>query len=185
MTTKINTKIINLFAGPSKGKSTTTAGLFYLMKIKGYNVELIDEYAKQITWDDRPNILEDQLYILAKQNRKIKRLIGKVHFVVTDSPIILGLNYMPKKYYKTFTPFVLDVWNSYDNRNFFLENDGKLTYQKVGRNQTEKEADVINDTIKKCLHNNKIRYTPIKIISNEVNPMINHVNSIFKHVEKE
>ena len=183
--TTINTKIINLFAGPGKGKSTTAAGLFYLMKIKGYNVELIDEYAKQLTWDDRPNILEDQLYILAKQNRKIKRLIGKVHFVIADSPIILGLTYVPKNYYNTFSPFVLDVWNTYDNRNFFLENDGKLTYQKVGRNQTEKESNKIDKSIKNCLHTNKIKYTPIKIISNEINPTINHINSIFKHVEKE
>lgn len=178
----INTKIINLFAAPGKGKSTTAAGLFYLMKIKGYNVELIDEYAKQITWDDRPNILEDQLYILAKQNRKIARLIGKVHFVVTDSPIILGLNYVSPKYFKTFKPYVMDVWNSYDNRNFFLENDGNLTYQKVGRNQTQEESNELDRKIKNNLHKNNIKYTPITIISDMVNPMDNHINSIYEKV---
>ena len=39
-------KVINLFAGPGAGKSTTAAGLFHLMKIAGMNVELVTEFSR-------------------------------------------------------------------------------------------------------------------------------------------
>jgi ATP:corrinoid adenosyltransferase len=74
-------KVINIFAGPCAGKSTTAAGLFYLMKVSGYNVELVTEYAKDMTWEGRHNILGDQLYILAKQNRRLERRFFKPHRV--------------------------------------------------------------------------------------------------------
>ncbi len=46
-------KVINLWAGPGAGKSTTAAGLFNLMKIRGYNVELVTEFAKEMVYEGR------------------------------------------------------------------------------------------------------------------------------------
>ena len=86
-------KVINLAGQPSAGKSTTAAGLFYLMKHAGLNVELIDEYAKQMTWEKRFGTIADQLYILAKQNSKLERLRGQVDYVISDSPLFLGRIY--------------------------------------------------------------------------------------------
>ena len=45
-------KVINLFAGPGTGKSTTAAGLFYKMKSKGYMVELVTEFAKDLVYQE-------------------------------------------------------------------------------------------------------------------------------------
>jgi adenylate kinase family enzyme len=64
-------KVINLFGGPGSGKSTLAAGLFERMKIQGLSVELVTEYAKDMVWERRGNILDDQLYILAKQHRRL------------------------------------------------------------------------------------------------------------------
>ena len=87
-------KIINLFGGPGTGKSTTAAHLFAIMKWQGMKVELVSEYAKELTWDGRSNVLLDQLYVLAKQNRKLERLKNHgLDFVITDSPILMGLAY--------------------------------------------------------------------------------------------
>jgi hypothetical protein len=141
------TKVINLFAGPGAGKSTTAAGLFFELKTRNIKCELVTEYAKDMTYEKRFNTLQDQLYILAKQNQRIKRLQGVVDYIVTDSPLIIGLAYTPKDYFLTFKPFVLDLFNSYNNENVFLMRTKK--YQSYGRNQTEAEAkekdeDILN-----------------------------------------
>lgn len=41
---------INIFGGPGVGKSTISSGLFYQMKTRGYKVEFISEYAKDLTY---------------------------------------------------------------------------------------------------------------------------------------
>lgn len=83
-------KVINLLSGPGAGKSTTAAGLFYQMKLKGINVELITEYAKDMTWEERYNTLSNQLYIFAKQYSRQLRVKNKVDYIVTDSPLLLS-----------------------------------------------------------------------------------------------
>ena len=128
-------KVINLAGQPSAGKSTTAAGLFYLMKHAGLNVELIDEYAKQMTWEKRFGTLADQLYILAKQNRKLERLRGQVDYVISDSPLFLGRIYNQSNKLPSLNSFIMEVFNSYDNLNFIIQ--PHKPYRTVGRNQTE------------------------------------------------
>ena len=132
-------RVINLFAGPGSGKSTTAAGLFHFMKLKDYKVELVTEYAKELTYDKRHDILADQLYVLAKQNRRLERLKGQVDFAITDSPLLLGLIYTRDDYLEeTFNSLVIDLFNTYDNINFYINRVKK--YKTYGRNQTELEA---------------------------------------------
>jgi ABC-type oligopeptide transport system ATPase subunit len=139
-------KIINLFAGPGAGKSTTAAGLFHLMKLKKYNVELVTEYAKDLTWDERWSTLSNQLYVFAKQYSRISRLSNKVEYVVTDSPLLLSLIYSsPQLHNHTFTPLVLEIWKSFENYNFFIKRTKE--YIKNGRSQTEEEAIEIDKKI--------------------------------------
>lgn len=146
------TKVINLFGGPGSGKSTTAAGLFYQMKIRSIKCELVTEYAKDMTYEKRSNILEDQLYILAKQNRKLSRLQEVVDYIITDSPLVLGLIYTLPKYYSTFEPLVHQVFKSYNNENFFINRSGE--YQEYGRNQTEFEAKELDSAILTLLNTN-------------------------------
>lgn len=44
-------RIICLYGGPGTGKSTTCAGLFYKLKIEGYNCEMNREYIKEWVWE--------------------------------------------------------------------------------------------------------------------------------------
>lgn len=64
--------IINLFGGPGSGKSTLASLIFSEMKLKNINCELVTEYAKQLTWQDRQNTLKNQLYVLGKQLERIR-----------------------------------------------------------------------------------------------------------------
>lgn len=154
-------KIINLWAGPGAGKSTTASGLFFLMKQRGINVELVSEYAKELTWDKRFNTLSDQLYVTAKQNRRISRLLAHgLDFVITDSPLLLGIEYSQPNYLNnTFESMLFELWNQYDNVNFFLERT-KL-YNPIGRNQSEEQARQIDENILKLLEVSNIKFDRI------------------------
>lgn len=132
-----NTKIINFWAGPGSGKSTSAAHLFAVLKQNDYDCELVTEFAKQLVWQERHATFNDQLYILSKQNHKLETLRGKVDYIISDSPICLSLIYQPKDYYASFKSLVWDIWNSYDNVNIFLNRTKK--YNPNGRNQKKKK----------------------------------------------
>ena len=143
-------KVINLFGGPGAGKSKVRARLFAKFKDRRIKVEETTEYAKDLTWEGHENLLADQLLILANQNRKLERLRGKVEWVVTDSPLLLGINYrLPKYLPKHFEGLVWELWNTYDNYNFFLEREGE--YDPTGRKQTLEEAKQIDRNIQLLL----------------------------------
>lgn len=162
-------KVINLFAGPGAGKSTARAGLFNLMKVAGINCEEVTEYAKDVTWEGHLSKLSDQLYILAKQNRKLERLRDKVEWVISDSPLLLSLHYAPIEYFpKTFQDLVKEIWESYDNYNFFI--DRTKAYNPIGRNQTEEQAKVIDQQIQEMLIKNQWKFDIVR--GNDVHKII-------------
>ena len=157
-------KIINLFGGPGTGKSTVASDLFALMKWDNFNVELVNEYAKELTWEGRHGVLNDQLYILAKQNRKLARLRNQVEYVITDSPIIMGLAYVPLGFQilPHFKMLTEEVWNSYDNINIMLER--VKPFHQVGRNQTEEQARELDGIIERIL-NDRAPYPYYKVVA--------------------
>ena len=112
--------VVNLFGGPGSGKSTTRAGLFYLMKLAGMKVEEAPEWIKHKVYEEDPYPFKDQLYTLAKQNKQVRELDGKVDWCVTDSPILLSLIYGEGKT-ETFKKLVHETYDSYDNINIFID----------------------------------------------------------------
>ena len=150
-------KIINLFGGPGVGKSTIASGLFYKMKTLGYSVEFVPEYAKELVYEDRMNVLlNDQLYIFAKQHRKIYRLINNVEYIITDSPLYLSLSYSKQMEnifnLELFSNFVYDVIKKYPNFNIFLNRNNKIKYDENGRYQDMENAKKIDNIIYKGLN---------------------------------
>ena len=96
------TKYINFFGGPGVGKSTKSAQYFALLKKQGLEVELVTEVAKDLVWEERHRTLDFQAYVTTKQYRNLKRLQGKVDYVITDGPVLLGQIYaqgMPQCYH--------------------------------------------------------------------------------------
>jgi nicotinamide riboside kinase len=141
-------KVINLFGGPCTGKSTVASGLFWRMKMQGRNVALVQEYAQEAIWEQRQNLLDDQIYIFAKQQRRLNRLQGHgLDWVITDSPLPLSVVYLkPHVLSDNFHKLVQEVWEKYDNRNFLLTR--KWEYNPVGRNQKlSEEADEFHDKV--------------------------------------
>jgi len=157
-------RVVNLFGGPGAGKSTTSAGLFFKMKNdKDINsVELVTEFAKDLVYAERIKELEpnNQLYITAKQYGRLYRLINKVDYVITDSPIIQGLMYAPKEYFSSFPLLVRELFDSFDNVNIFINR--VKDYRNYGRVHTEEESDAISNKILDFLDSNQISYTKVR-----------------------
>lgn len=152
-------KVISLYAGPGSGKSTTAAGLFFKMKSLGINSELVTEYAKKLAWEKNDKLCMDQLYVTAKQNRGLERLRGQVDYAITDSPLPLAIHYAGDYHLKTFEPLVMELFNSYENINFFLNR--KKKYNPAGRFQNEEEAIQIDFSIKKLMFKHNIPFVEV------------------------
>lgn len=147
-------KVINLFAGPGCGKSTTAAALFAMMKRRGLNVEMITEFAKDLVWTERNKELGDQIYIFGKMYHKLWRLRDKVDYVITDSPLPFCY-YYDRENILHFKELVMEAFNTFDNVNFVLHRN--FPYQQEGRYQNEEEADKVNDEILEMMKLNNIK----------------------------
>jgi hypothetical protein len=171
-------RVINLFAGPGSGKSTTAAGLFFLLKSSGSNSELVTEFAKQLVWQERYATFSDQLYILAKQNHKLHALNGKVEYAITDSPLLLSSIYAPQDYIDGFHSLVRATFDRYDNLNFFIRR--VKPYNPVGRNQNESEAKAIDLDVKNWLDKEGVPYFEVDGDKNAPQIILNCLDKVVK-----
>jgi hypothetical protein len=139
-------KVISLWAGPGAGKSTTAAALFARMKRLRFNVELVTEYAKDLTYEKNWSRLHNQLNVLSSQNFRIERLTGQTEYVITDSPLPLSLIYCKPEDQRWIEPLVRTLWDNYDNHPFILKRTS-APFVQYGRNETLDEAKVLDQRI--------------------------------------
>ena len=149
--------IINLYGGPGVGKSTIAAGLFFLMKTEKYNVEFVTEYAKELIYEGRYNVLEqDQLYVFAKQHRKILRLKDSVDYIISDSPLLLSSVYSAINPYNVFDhsifkTLVFNINDQYKNIDILLLRNPGYKYKQEGRFQDLEGVMFIDREIKEII----------------------------------
>lgn len=176
--------VVNLFGAAGCGKSTAAAHVFSQLKMRGVNCELVTEYAKDCTWENREMALNCQEYIFGKQSYRLKRCADKVDVIITDSPLPLGLFYNTDPVLDdNFKNVVMNVFNKYCNMNYLLTR--VAPYDPVGRNQTQKEADMIGDKIQDFLDDNDIHYVHGVGDIDFYNLIVNQVVSILKLIEEE
>jgi nicotinamide riboside kinase len=142
------TKVINLYAGPGTGKSTTAAAVFTELKYRDVNCELVTEFAKDGAWEGRgPKFFAYQPYIFGEQAWRLHRLRDQVEVIITDSPLLMMLAYCDKP---CLTSAIVEEFNTYDNYNFFLNR--KKKYNPMGRVQTEAQSRQLDLVINELLH---------------------------------
>lgn len=146
------TKIINLFGSAGAGKSTQALGIVPMLRLAGYSVEYVSEYAKDVVYEENFTKLEDQLYIFAKQNRRMERVLSQgFDFIVTDSPLFLSYFYGLK--YNTLIDgldqVIINCIQKSDNINIFLHREH--AYQKEGRVQTDEESKIDSEDLCKLI----------------------------------
>lgn len=154
---------INLYGGPSSGKSTTAAKLFYESKQRNENVEHIQEYIKNWCYQGRNPTGFDQVYIFGKQLYKEETVLkGGVDKLITDSPLFLQCFYA--SYYNLpGASAILDIAQQfeemYPSENLVIRRS--KAYSPVGRYQNEEESKKIDSLIKEFLVKNSIQYRDI------------------------
>lgn len=146
-------KVVNFYAGPGAGKSTMSTALFSSFKFDERNIEYVSEYAKDVTWEQRgPVVFRSQEYIFAQQFFRMERLVDKVDFMITDSPILLSLAYVsPNHYLPSLRNIIFEADSMYDTINIFVKRSKK--YIEAGRSQTYEEACIKDNEIKQILNN--------------------------------
>lgn len=159
------TLVVNLYGGPGTGKSTTAALTFGILKTRGHNAELVTEVAKDLTWEERHHAIRCQPYVFGKQMFRIERLLGQVDVIVTDSPILLSTVY-GRKLGEHFRNYVLDVFRSWDTLDVFLRRDHLVhPYNPKGRNQSEEEANALDETIREMLMEFRVLHQVVPVLS--------------------
>lgn len=160
------TMIVNAFAGPGAGKTTSAWHIGAELKKEGYVVEYVSEYAKDLIWDNNLELLngtiENQTIVYNEQKHRIDRLLGKVDIVVTDSPIILSSLYLNKQITTKedrmkFTNKILKDWSQYRSFNYFVERNNN-NYEQQGRLQNLAQSQMLDKEIKDFLNEHNIYY---------------------------
>lgn len=160
-----HTIVINAFAGPGAGKTTSCLEVAEKLKKQGFVTEYVQEYAKELVYDNNLIMLdghyEHQFDILKEQVKRINRLYGKVDFILTDSPVLLNNTYLNEDKgtndYVAYCENVKKIYTLYDNFNYFVERD-KSAFEEEGRIHNLEQSIVIDDELKYTLHNNQIDF---------------------------
>lgn len=156
----MDTIVINLFGEPSAGKSTCTMDITAQLKRNGINAEYVSEFAKDKVYENNNEVFKHQEYLFGKQSFKMGRVRDKVQVMVVDSPLILCAVYNKNKVLgEEFDRTVLNVFNSYKNRNYLLTRHH--SYENEGRFQNEDEAKVVRKEIIDKLAKYRIKYKEI------------------------
>ena len=166
---KRNTIVINIAGGPGTGKTTIAAELFSKLKEKGYEVENVSEFAKELVWEGRSEAFDDRLYMHGEQNHRLMQMNGKLDFIITDSPLFLTSVYnnyylknkFPASYNKMIDTVTLETFKLYNNRVYLLQRD--TNYKIIGRRENKKEALQIDEALIMYLKKNKIKFMSLSI----------------------
>lgn len=147
------TKIIELFGSPGAGKSTTAAHLFAIMKQAGYQIELVREVAKEYAWQGKEIDDFEQAKISLLQIEQERRLLNKVDYLITDSPVMLGLVYSPSFMSKSVVHELVHMYNmhSKEHKRFKFRLVREKAYNPKGRYETEVEASIKDRQIQELL----------------------------------
>lgn len=180
-----SSKIINLFAGPSAGKSSIAAGILHKLKKKHISCDAPYEFPKVLAWDNNKEAIKDQLYVLANQHRGIAKSYGKVKYIVVDSPILLSMVY--KDYYndpteypsclylEEFDNLILKIHNYYDNLNVVLVRSKDSDHNDKERFHNLDESNELDKTIINMLKNNNISYIEIPVDENTIDEIMKYI----------
>jgi len=187
------TTVINLFAGPGAGKSTTAAGIYFMLKKQSASVELVREYVKDWAWQSRKIDPLNQFYISGQQAHKESLLYGKVDWIITDSPIVSAGYYQERYSDKNYmTPAILAFMQhaveskgvTYEN--YILKRNG--SYDPDGRFEDEQQALEIDYEMEQFLKKCGLSYisTDCDCLQSKIlekHQLILNVNHMEKHTE--
>ena len=144
---------INLYAGPSSGKSATAGWLSQQMK-KFRSPRIVTDWVQEVCkwWvylDRPPTGYSDQNSIFSQQLGLEEVALRKCETIVCDAPLLMNC-YYGWKYNRPFYDLNVTAAKRFEadfpSVNIFLRR-GDLEYEPTGRFQTEAEAKAMDDEV--------------------------------------
>ena len=162
-------RVVELWGGPGSGKSTTAAGLFARLKLDvardlagKVSVELITEYAKQVTWllahwypHGRPSeeavrraLGQRQAALFGEQWGRLAQLVGQVDVAISDSPLWLCAHYCDPVLYprEAWSAVIAAHYAQIEVLHVWVRR--VKPYETRGRNETEEQAREIDRALR-------------------------------------
>lgn len=182
MSTQRKAKIVNIVSGPGSGKTVTAALLFAELKMRGFVVEYVPEYAKRLIWLKDFDTLNNQHYVSTEQYKLLKAMVSEVDYIVTDGSLLHGLYYNGTNPDNTSNVLrthrkILSYYSEFENITLFLTR-GKFNYEQAGRQQNEIEAKIVDIELRKILDDERIDYTEFASDKASISMMIDHILAV-------
>nr|DAH89568.1 MAG TPA: AAA domain protein [Caudoviricetes sp.] len=175
----MDTIVVNLFGEPSAGKSTCAMDITAQLKRHGINAEYVSEFAKDKVYENNGEVFKHQEYLFGKQSFKMGRVKNKVQVMVVDSPLILCAVYNSDAILgEDFNKTVLNVFNSYNNRNYLLTRHHP--YKNEGRLHNEDEAVKIRQNMIEKLNEYHIDYEELASTEENYNHIVKQIMEVVK-----
>jgi len=160
---------INFYGGPGVGKSTLAAKFFTHLKQRGHNVELVQEFVKQLVYTNQTLTSWGQVYTFGQQfGAELRALEGGVQQIVTDSPPLLQATYARYNgcpVYEQLAEISLEFETDYPSVNFLVMRT--VPFKSGGRWQDEDGAEVWDKLIEQDLLLHDIHYHLIDPLDDE------------------
>lgn len=165
------TILVNLVGAPGVGKSLFSALLYAELKLRGESVEYVQEYVKNLVWQDRIDEISNQYYVSYQQYKMLKAVDGKVDYIVTDGSLMHGL-YYNSSYWNNVSDvektreMILQKQEEFNNVYIFLQH-GQFKYETEGRIHTKEESVKISVELEDQLKELNCEY--LKVVSDTCN----------------
>lgn len=178
----MNTTVINFIGSPSVGKSTLAALIFSELKMRHVKVEYVQEHAKMLIYRGLFEELNNQYNVSMSQYKMLRAINGKVEYICTDSPLLLGLYY--NRHYENnicnvekIERLILEKNNEFNNVYIFLKRNESFPYENEGRVHNEEQSRQIDKELEEMLKEFNIPYITILADKSSVDEILDFVQS--------
>lgn len=144
----VNSKCICIVGSSGAGKSTAALGITFHLKACGISTEYTGEFAKDEVYENHlREILDDQSYILAMQNRRVKRLVDYgINYIISDSPLIItAYHAQDDKPIEELAYYLFDKTNNFI---IFMNKDEKIKFETKARLEDEERSNKVSSSLK-------------------------------------
>ena len=172
----IHSKCIYLCGAPSVGKSTAAHGITFLLKSLGMSVENVSEFAKDKEYE---NILKlyskNQAKIIGDQDFRVKRLVGQVDYIISDSPLLIAALHSSNE--PKLSEAAEYLFNKTDNYIIYIQRDKSIPYETRGRSESLAEAEEISRKLYNNIVKGGYKFTKVEGSTNAVKAALDFVIS--------
>jgi len=149
--------LINLFGGPSCGKTTAAADLFTSLKRNHIDCALVSEFATELILEGNDKSLQDQFYVSGNQYHRIKTAYESFAVTIVDSPLLLGIVYQ-QGLPAAFNELLMALHQSFHSLNVLLKRNMGYSHTLTGRLHGITESMGLDREIQTMLETHEVRY---------------------------